>query len=93
MATESTNTLGLDFTSTTQTTTMQTEQEPEQQELHTDSVDDASKPPIEPPAERPKASRPEPYVNPERVNTGGPPRVIPILLVITPASYYCTRLN
>lgn len=65
------NSLGLDFDSTQ--TTMQPE-EPVESKAGSEQGD-ALEPPPESPVEHPKPSKPEPYINPQRVNTGGPPRV------------------
>jgi hypothetical protein len=83
------NSLGLDFDST-QTTTMQPDKVGTSKSgapSGPDQADDASAPPTEPSVESPKPLKPEPYINPERVNTGGPPRVTSSLFIYSPAAY------
>jgi hypothetical protein len=72
-----TNSLGLDFDS------IQTTAEEQGKSGRPDWGENKFEPPKESLVEPPKPPKPEPYINPQRVNTGGPARVTPCLLVLT----------
>jgi hypothetical protein len=84
-----TNSLGLDFDSA-HSTVMQPDEPvilttgPSQGQ---DLVEDATAPSTESSAEHPKPSKLVPYINPQRVNTGGLPRVTSFLYIYLSTAY------